>query len=117
MGFSGAGLHRSKTTGSTVEGSPARALRVSPPFDGYYFIDLDSKKTDYLAGLCRDRAGATIITGDCNQILKNTLLPQIRFENYKRALCLLYPYGLHLGWEVIHQAGQSGAVDMFLNFP
>jgi hypothetical protein len=26
-------------------------------------------------------------------------------------------YGLHLEWEVIHQAGQSGAVDMFLNFP
>ena len=116
-GFSGAGLHRSRATGSTVEGGPARALRVSPAFDGYYFIDLDSKKTDYLAGLCRGRADATILTGDCNQILKNTLLPEIQFKHFKRALCLLDPYGLHLEWEVIQQAGQSGAVDMFLNFP
>jgi three-Cys-motif partner protein len=30
---------------------------------------------------------------------------------------LLDPYGLHLDWEVIAQAGQSGAVDLFLNFP
>jgi three-Cys-motif partner protein len=26
-------------------------------------------------------------------------------------------YGLHLDWQVIAQAGQSGAVDLFLNFP
>jgi three-Cys-motif partner protein len=32
-------------------------------------------------------------------------------------LCLLDPYGLHLDWEVVLQAGQSKAVDMFLNFP
>jgi three-Cys-motif partner protein len=30
---------------------------------------------------------------------------------------LLDPYGLHLDWEVIQLAGQSEAVDMFLNFP
>ena len=40
-GFSGAGLHKSKATRAVVDGSPARALRVSPSFDGYYFIDLD----------------------------------------------------------------------------
>ena len=43
-------------------------------------------------------------------------MPTIQFK-YTRALCLLDPYGLHLDWEVILQAGQSGAVDMFLNFP
>jgi three-Cys-motif partner protein len=32
-------------------------------------------------------------------------------------LCLLDPYGLHLDWEVMQLAGQSQAVDMFLNFP
>ncbi len=95
-GFSGAGLHRSKATGSTVDGSPARALRVSPPFDGYYFIDLDAKKTHYLKSICGNRDDAEIFTGDCNEILKNRLLPRIKYENFNRALCLLDPYGLHL---------------------
>jgi three-Cys-motif partner protein len=44
-------------------------------------------------------------------------VPTIKFDDYKRALCLLDPYGLHLEWEVIQLAGQSGTVDMFLNFP
>jgi three-Cys-motif partner protein len=35
-GFSGPGAHVSKTTGSIVEGSPARAPRVPPPFDGQF---------------------------------------------------------------------------------
>lgn len=54
--FSGAGVHLSKQTGRQIEGSPARALKVSPPFDHFYFIDLDPEKTAYLKNLCRDRA-------------------------------------------------------------
>src|SRR5215831_19396893 len=37
--FSGPGVHLSKRTKSQIEGSPARALKVSPPFDAFYFID------------------------------------------------------------------------------
>ena len=116
-GFSGPGAHVSKATGSIVEGSPARALKVSPPFDGYYFIDLNPEKTDYLRSLCGNRSDVHIRTGDCNDILTKELLPKIQYRNYNRALCLLDPYGLHLDWEVMLQAGQSKAVDMFLNFP
>jgi three-Cys-motif partner protein len=31
--FSGGGIHVSKRTRGQIEGSPARALKVSPPFD------------------------------------------------------------------------------------
>ena len=31
--------------------------------------------------------------------------------------CLIDPYGLHLDWSAILQAGKSRAIDMFLNFP
>jgi three-Cys-motif partner protein len=65
-GFSGAGAHKSKKTGLVVEGSPARALKISPPFDGYYFIDLEPKKTDYLRSICDGREHVAIYTGDCN---------------------------------------------------
>ena len=54
-GFSGAGLHVSKGTKEAIEGSPARALKVSPPFDGFYFIDLNKDKTDYLRKQCEGR--------------------------------------------------------------
>ena len=35
--FSGAGIHLSKLTGRQIEGSPARALKVRPAFDHFYF--------------------------------------------------------------------------------
>jgi len=46
--FSGAGVHLSKETGHQIEGSPARALKVRPPFDHFYFIDMNPEKTAYL---------------------------------------------------------------------
>jgi three-Cys-motif partner protein len=116
-GFCGAGLHVSRETGNAVEGSPSRALKVEPPFDGYYFIDLAEEKTSYLERLYGNRPDVHIHTGDTNEYLTKELLPQIQFENYNRALCLLDPYGLHLDWDVMYQAGQSKAIDMFLNFP
>lgn len=115
--FSGAGAHISKSSGSQIEGSPARALKISPPFDRYFFIDMNEKKTAHLKALCGNRKDVHIETGDASQYLTQTLLPTIRYENYNRALCLFDPYGLHLEWQAMEMAGQSLAVDMFLNFP
>jgi three-Cys-motif partner protein len=116
-GFSGAGVHVSKKTKAVIEGSPARALKITPPFDAFYFIDLNADKTDYLRAICGSRSDVHVHTGDCNQYLTTELLPTIQYQKFNRALCLLDPYGLDLDWEVILQTGQSGAVDMFLNFP
>jgi three-Cys-motif partner protein len=115
--FSGAGLHVSKRTGQQVEGSPARALKVLPPFDHFYFIDLDADKTAHLNTLCGGRTDVDIHTGDASLYLTHTVLPKIHYKKFNRALCLLDPYGLHLDWEAIAQAGQSRAVDLVLNFP
>ncbi len=115
--FSGAGVHLSKQTGKQIEGSPARALKVIPPFDHFYFIDMNPEKTAHLKTLCQGRTDVDIVTDDATSYLTSTLLPTIQYEKFNRALCLLDPYGLHLDWEVMRQAGQSRAVDMFLNFP
>jgi three-Cys-motif partner protein len=117
-GYSGAGVHLVKRTREQIEGSPSRALRTTPPFDGFHFIDLNADKTAHLRQLCA-RAGhadADIQTGDANQHLRE-LLPTIRYKDHKRALCLLDPYGLQLDWEVMEIAGRLGTIDMFLNFP
>ena len=115
-GFSGAGVHVQKTTGQQVEGSPARALKVYPAFDGFYFIDLNKDKAAYLKNQCKDRSDVHIINDDANTYLRD-LLPTIKFNLFNRALCVLDPYGLHLDWDIIELAGKSRAVDMFLNFP
>jgi three-Cys-motif partner protein len=116
-GFSGAGVHVSKKTKTQIEGSPARALKVQPPFDGFCFIDLNADKTEYLRAICGNRPDVDIHTGDSNEYLTQKVLPAIQYKKFTRALCLLDPYALQLDWEVILQSGQSKAVDMFLNFP
>ncbi|WP_426434219.1 three-Cys-motif partner protein TcmP [Bradyrhizobium genosp. P] len=115
--FSGAGVHISKRSGGPIDGSPARALKTTPPFDGFFFIDMDAHKTAHLRRLCANRGDVHIETGDASKYLTQVLLPTIRYEHFKRALCLFDPYGLHLEWSAMEMAGQSHAVDMFLNFP
>lgn len=115
--FSGAGVHISKRSGSPIEGSPARALKMSPPFDGFFFIDMNEKKTAYLQSQYAGDKNVHIETGDASRYLIDKLLPTIKYENYKRALCLFDPCGLHLEWRAMEMAGQSRAIDMFLNFP
>lgn len=115
--FSGAGKHISKATGQEVEGSRARALRIQPSFDRFFFIDMDPAKVSYLRGLCDRRSDVEIHEGDCSPYLTGTLFPKVQYHLYTRALCLLDPYGLHLDWGVMEQAGHSKAIDLFLNFP
>jgi three-Cys-motif partner protein len=67
-GFSGAGIHLSKKTKAPIEGSPARTLKITPPFDAFYVIDLNADKTDYLRAICGARSNVHIHTGDCNDI-------------------------------------------------
>src|SRR5258708_19154931 len=110
-------MHLSRRTGQPVDGSPARALRESPPFDHFYCIDLNPGKTAYLKTLCGDRRNVNIITDDATLYLTTKLLPTILYVDFKRALCLLDPYGLHLDWEVMRQAGPSRGVHLFLHFP
>ncbi len=116
-GFSGAGEHIRKDCGTPVPGSPLNALNVEPPFDQYFLIDLDGEKVGHLRRLVGDRGNVHIFEGDCNDILVNEVIPQVQYRQFRRGLCLLDPYGLHLNWEVMAAAGASRAIDLFLNFP
>lgn len=115
--FAGPGRHVSRTTREFVAGSPLNALQVDPPFREYHFIDLDSAKVAALEEIARGRPEVHVHRGDCNDILGGTVFPRVRYEDYRRALCLLDPYGLHLRWDVIRAAGASRSIEIFLNFP
>jgi three-Cys-motif partner protein len=116
-GFAGAGVHMSRESGDLITGSPANALAVQPPFKEYHFIDMNGLKVDSLRRLCSDRQTAHVYLGDCNKVLLEQVFPRCRWDHFKRALCLLDPYGLNLDWEVLRTAGQMKSVEVFLNFP
>lgn len=116
--FSGGGVHIRKKTKELVTGSPINALEVTPPFTEYHFIDLDDRKIEALQG----RIGLTdrdvhLYPGSCNAVLLDEVFPKVKYENYRRGLCLLDPYGLHLNWEVMRTAGDMKSLEIFLNFP
>jgi three-Cys-motif partner protein len=115
--FAGAGVHISKTTGKEVSGSPVIAAETKPPFREYHFIDLDGLKVENLRKLFAARPDVFIHAGNCNEILMRDVLPHLRWHDYRRALCILDPYGLHLDWSVIREAGKEGSIEIFLNFP
>jgi three-Cys-motif partner protein len=115
--FAGAGTHRAKRTGEMVPGSPLNALDVSPPFTEHHFIDLDEQKIRALEQEVGSRSDVHVYHGDCNEVLLRDVFPRVTFERYRRALCLLDPYGLHLSWEVIREASRLRTVEIFLNFP
>ena len=114
--FAGAGTHISKQSKTFIPGSPLNALLVEPPFKEYHFIDLDGGRADNLRALAGNRKDVQVHEGDCNTILLQKVFPRVRYSDYRRALCLLDPYGLNLNWDVVRTAGQEGSIEIFLNF-
>lgn len=115
--FAGAGIHISKTSGQLVAGSPLNALNITPPFKEFHLIDLDGEKVELLKNIAGQRSKVHIYEGDCNDILLKDVFPKIKYQDFRRGLCLLDPYGLHLNWEVISSAGKMRSIEIFLNFP
>jgi three-Cys-motif partner protein len=115
--FAGAGIHLKKASQEFVLGSPLNALRVQPPFREYHLIDIKQEKIEHLRRLIGNRADVFLYQGDCNKILLEDVFPKIKFEQFRRGLCILDPYGMNLEWKVIFAAGQMKTLDIFLNFP
>ena len=113
------GVHVAKESGGYVAGSPLNALMIDPPFSSYFLVDLDGDRVDQLRGFpqVRGRSDVHVIHGDCNRVLLEDVFPRVHYKDYRRGLCLLDPYGLHLDWEVIRTAGEMGSIEIFLNFP
>jgi len=116
-GFAGAGQHVSKRTKELIPGSPLNALNVQPPFEEFHLIDLSKERVENLQRLTTDKKNVHIYSGDSNAILIAEIFPKVRYEDYRRALCVLDPYGLHLDWKVIRTAAESNTIEIFLNFP
>jgi hypothetical protein len=115
--FAGAGQHISKRTGEFIQGSPLNALNIPNPFHEYHFIDMNDMKIAELEIAAKEKKNVFIYEGDCNKIIVDKVFPRAEYKNFRRAICLFDPYGLHLDWNLIKTAGEMKSVEIFLNFP
>jgi three-Cys-motif partner protein len=116
-GFAGAGQHISKRTKELIPGSPLNALQINPPFEEVHLVDLCQERVDNLKKLAEGSSNVHVYSGDSNQILTSQVFPRVRYEDFRRALCVLDPYGLNLEWNVINTAAKLKTIEIFLNFP
>jgi three-Cys-motif partner protein len=114
--FAGPEVHIKKQTNQFITGSALNALVVSPAFPEHHFIDLDGDKVDRLRQIVGERRDVFFYKGDCNKVLLAEIFPRCQYEDYRRALCLLDPYGLNVNWEVLQKAGEMKSVEIFYNF-
>jgi three-Cys-motif partner protein len=104
----------------TIPGSPINALDIEYKFTEYHFIDINPSKIDNLQNLIAGRPEAATVKlhlGDANEVLKRAILPNFQYDSFKRALCILDPYGLDIEWPTIESIGKTRTMDVFLNFP
>lgn len=115
-GFAGPGSHLSRASGDVVAGSPLNALATQPPFREYHFIDADPTRVEQLRQYTTERNDVYTYTGDCNEILLRDVFPRAKWEDYRRALCVLDPYNIGISWQVVATAGKMRSIQIFLNF-
>jgi three-Cys-motif partner protein len=116
--FAGAGKALAKDAERYIQGSPVRALQSEPLFDGYWFIERSPRRVGQLQALQRQfpQRKVTIQQGDCNEILRNTLVPEINYPSRQRGLVFLDPYGLQVEWETVQLLAEAKTFDVFVNF-
>ena len=103
-----------------IPGSPINALNIEHKFNEYHFIDINQSKIERLRDLITGRPEAKTVhlhLGDANEVLKRTILPNYQYESFKRALCILDPYGLDIEWKRLNPSAKPRTMDVFLNFP
>ena len=115
--FAGAGVHLSKSSGEYVPGSPLNALQVRPRFREFHLIDTSAKRIGGLRDLVGADSDVHLYEGNCNEVLLRDIFPNVRYDQYRRGLCILDPYGLDLDWQVTKTAGDMKSLEIFLNFP
>ena len=114
--FAGAGSVVSRDTGKEMPGSSVLALDIKPHFSHYHLVEMNESRAERLRVLTAMRNDVTIYEGDCNSLLIDEVFPQCRFEDFRRALCILDPYELNPIWNVVESASKMRSIEIFLNF-
>ena len=102
-----------------TDGSARIALKITPEFDKYIFIESSKKhflELNKLKGENKDKMHKIqIINTDANSYIKDIC------SNYKwkehRAVMFLDPYGMQVEWDTIKAIASTEAIDLWYLFP
>ena len=103
-----------------VEGSAARALSVSPPFDHYLLNDVKRANIKSLQALVRGEYAhledrVTFTQRDANEILLE--LSQTTNWKQTRAVVFIDPFGLQIKYDTLRALARTEAVDVWYLVP
>jgi three-Cys-motif partner protein len=101
-----------------IDGSPLRALQTEPRFDGYWFVDVSHRRVERVQQLRKEFPDRVIDVrqGNCNEVLRNEIVPQLPYSSKQRAFVFLDPYGLQVDWETVQELASTRTCDIFVNF-
>src|SRR5512143_567080 len=112
--FAGPGAGASAPHGAFVPGSPVNALLVAPPFRHHWLVELGDDGDGALRRSIGDRDDVTLFQGDGDRALLEEILPRVRHDDYRRALCVLDPRATPFDWRVVETAGRLRTIDLFV---
>lgn len=105
-------------TEAYLKGSPTVALELENAFDEYIFIERDAERAQELRGLAAEIADGktvSVIEDDASKVLVELANSKIDRKR-NRAVAFIDPYGVSLSWEAVQALGETGAVEIIINF-
>ncbi len=102
-----------------IEGSPRVALGIEYPFQKYIFVEQNQRRVRALQGLQKDYPECEIYVRpeDCNPYIAQKLLHPKRSWTNLRAVVFLDPFGMQVPWRTIERIGETGSIEVLINFP
>ena len=118
-GFAGTGKPKTRDEQQYVDGSPRVALELPNPFTKYHFIESSDWRIKKLEWLQKEfpNQQVEIYPGDCNDLLRRKIVPDLPMKSFKRALAFLDPFGMELEWSTLEEVARVETIEVFLNFP
>lgn len=103
---------------SIIEGSPARALKINPPFDRYIFVDTNSENIRSLEELKLQHSDRNIDLSDenANEWFQR-FATFIQDRRNERAVVFLDPFGLSVKWDTVAKLAGTEKVDLWYLVP
>lgn len=100
-----------------IDGSTEIALGISPPFDGYLFVEKSRTKFLELKERFNSHPHASKIDFKCGDANDHVIQFCNNMRTGDRAIIFLDPYGSQVKWETLVAIAETKAVDVWYLFP
>lgn len=103
-----------------IDGSARIALKVTPRFSRYIFVEKDSERLQQLSALKVDfphlADDIRIVHSDANSYLQKICQKKVNWVS-RRAVLFLDPFGMQVQWQTLEAIANTEAIDLWLLFP